>query len=94
MPRLVRRRPLFERIKTTLNPWDTFLWLSEEIELRDIGSKSLGTQLGLGLNLLFLLARANGAYTSGSGDDVFSDVDSGSWLAYLVSTGNNSSKSI
>ncbi|PSS02103.1 hypothetical protein BD289DRAFT_269961 [Coniella lustricola] len=83
MPRLVRRRPLLERITAALNPWDTFLWLSEEIETRDIGSKSLGTQLGLGLNALFLLARANGAYTAGTGDDVFSDIDSGSWLAYL-----------
>lgn len=86
MPRLVRRRPLSERIKSALNPWDFFLWLSEEIETRDIGSKSLGTQLGVGLNFVFLLARANGAYSTSSYDDVFSDVNGSGWLSYLVST--------
>lgn len=86
MPRLVRRRPLSERIKSALNPWDFFLWLSEEIETRDIGSKSLGTQLGLALNFVFLLARANGAYSTSSYDDVFSDVNGSGWLAYLAWT--------
>lgn len=87
MPRLVRRRPLSERIASALNPWDFFLWLSEEIETRDIGSKSLGTQLGLALNFVFLLARANAGYTTGSADDVFGDVDGSGWLGYIVSTG-------
>lgn len=91
MPRLVRRRPLSERIKTALNPWDFFLWLSEEIETRDIGSKSLGTQLGLGLNFVFLVARANGAYTTGSSyDDVFSDFEGSGWLGYIVSVATSS----
>lgn len=85
MPRLIRRRPLSERIKSALNPWDFFLWLSEEIETRDLGSKSLGTQVGLALNFVFLLARANGVYSTGSYDDVFSDVDGAGWFAYLVS---------
>lgn len=87
MPRIVRRRPLSERIASALNPWDFFLWLSEEIETRDIGSKSLGTQLGLVLNFVFLLARANAAYSIGSSDDIFSDVDSSGWLGYIVSRG-------
>lgn len=85
MPRLIRRRPLFERIKSALDPFDFFLWLSEEIETRDIGSKSLGTQLGLALNFAFLLARANGVYSTGSVDDVFSDVEGSGWFAYFVS---------
>lgn len=85
MPRLIRRRPLSERIASALNPWDFFLWLSEEIETRDIGSKSLGTQLGIALNFAFLLARANAAYTTGSADDIFSDVSSSGWLGYIVS---------
>lgn len=85
MPRLIRRRPLKERILAALNPWDFFLWLSEEIETRDLGSKSLGTQLGVGLNFLFLLARANGAYSSRKHDDVFGDADGSGWLAYVVS---------
>ncbi|KAJ4389787.1 hypothetical protein N0V93_007259 [Gnomoniopsis smithogilvyi] len=84
MPRLVRRRPFMERITSALNPWDFFLWVSEEIETRDIGSKSLGTQLGLALNFIFLLARANGAYSTGSADDVFNDNDGVSWLAYFA----------
>lgn len=74
-----------ERITSALNPWDFFLWISEEIETRDLGSKSLGTQLGLALNFIFLLARANGAYSTGSADDVFSDYDGVSWVAYFVS---------
>lgn len=86
MPRLVRRRPLSERIASALNPWDFFLWLSEEIETRDIGSKSLGTQLGLGLNFVFLLARANAAYTVSSTDDIFSDVEGSGWLGHIVSS--------
>lgn len=81
----MRRRPLPERIKSALNPWDFFLWLSEEIETRDLGSKSLGTQVGLALNFVFLLARANGANSTGSYDDVFSEVDGSGWLAYFVS---------
>lgn len=84
MPRLVRRRPLMERITSALNPWDFFLWVSEEIETRDIGSKALGTQLGIGLNSIFLLARANGVYSTGSADDVFGDAEGAGWLAYLV----------
>lgn len=88
MPRLIRRRPLSERIKSALNPWDFFLWLSEEIETRDIGSKSLGTQLGLALSFVFLLARANGAYSTGSSNDVFGDTEGSGWFAYFVSTKN------
>lgn len=86
MPRLIRRRPLMERIKSALNPWDFFLWVSEEIETRDIGSnKALGTQLGLALNFVFLVARANGVYSTGSADDVFGDVEGAGWFAYFVS---------
>lgn len=85
MPRLIRRRPLKERITSALNPWDFFLWVSEEIETRDIGSKTLGTQLGLALNFVFLVARANGVYSTGIADDVFGDSEGAGWFAYLVS---------
>lgn len=88
-PRLVRRRPLKERIKAYLDPWDYLLWLSEEIETRNFGSKSLGTQVGLALNVAFILARVYGSSsTGGDSDDIFSDSNStGStgWLAYFVS---------
>lgn len=81
--RIVRRAPLSERIWAALNPLDFLLWLSEEIETRDLDSKSTGIQLGLGLNFAFLLLRAN-ARPSNSADDVFSDTTGSGWLAYLV----------
>lgn len=88
--RLVRRRPLIERLKTFFDPWDFLLWLSEEIETRNFGSKSLGTQLGLALNFVFILARSYGSSsTGGDNDDIFSDSESAGtsgWLAYLVSS--------
>ncbi|KAI0965218.1 hypothetical protein F4678DRAFT_340293 [Xylaria arbuscula] len=84
MPRLVRRRPLMERVKAMLNPMDFLLWLSEEIETHDWSSKTVGTQLGLAMNFAFLIARAN----SGGArvvDPVFEDGSSSSgWIAYLV----------
>ncbi|KAI0390683.1 hypothetical protein F5Y17DRAFT_468734 [Xylariaceae sp. FL0594] len=84
MPRLVRKRPLLERIKAWLNPMDFLLWLSEEIETRDWDSKALGTQMGLAMNFAFLLARANsgGARVA---DPVFDDGGSASgWIAFVV----------
>lgn len=88
--RLVRRRPLMERLKTFFDPWDYLLWLSEEIETRNFGSKTLGTQLGLALNFAFILARVYGSSSAGGdSDDIFSDSDSSGstgWLAYFVSS--------
>ncbi|CAI4216950.1 unnamed protein product [Parascedosporium putredinis] len=57
--RLVRRRPLKERIMAMLNPMDFLLWVSEEIETREWDSKGTGTRVGLFMSLAFLLARAN-----------------------------------
>lgn len=82
MPRLVRRTPLLERIKSMLNPMDFLLWLSEELETRDWDSTTAGTQLGLVMNFVFLIARANSA--SSSSDDVFSDDAGTGWLAFFV----------
>ncbi|PTB70940.1 hypothetical protein BBK36DRAFT_1137585 [Trichoderma citrinoviride] len=88
MPRLVRRRSLWERITSMLNPMDFLLWLSEELETRDWDSKLAGTQLGLGMNLAFLLARANsGSSSEWSDSDIFSDeTNSGllSWLTFPI----------
>lgn len=84
MPRLVRRRPLLERITSMLNPMDFLLWLSEEIETRDWDSGLVGTQLGLGLNFLFLIVRANSGSKPAS-DDIFGDESSSSWPSILVS---------
>lgn len=86
MPRLVRRRPLWERITSMLNPMDFLLWLSEELETRDWDSKLVGTQLGLGMNLVFLLARANsGSSSAWSDSDIFGDDGKPGLLSYVVS---------
>ena len=86
MPRLVRRKPLVERIKDYLNPGDFLLWLSEEIETRDWDSKQFATPFALGLHVVFLVSRANSGNTGGSGgDDVFGDNYSGTgWFNYIV----------
>ncbi|KHN96037.1 uncharacterized protein MAM_06142 [Metarhizium album ARSEF 1941] len=83
MPRLVRRRPLWDRMTSMLNPMDFLLWLSEEIETRDWDSGLVGTQLGLGLNFLFLLARANSGSKQAS-DEIFGDESPSRWLSVLV----------
>jgi hypothetical protein len=86
MPRLIRRKPLVERIKDYLNPGDFLLWLSEEIETRDWDSKQFATPFALGLHVIFLVSRANSG-TSGrsGGDDVFGDDYSGTgWFSYIV----------
>lgn len=84
MPRLVRRQPLSERIMAAMNPMDFLLWLSEELETRDWDSATAGTQMGLAMNFLFLLARAN-LSSSTKSDDVFSDETSSGWLTFFVS---------
>ncbi|KAL5595536.1 hypothetical protein FOVSG1_009225 [Fusarium oxysporum f. sp. vasinfectum] len=83
MPRLVRRQPLRERIMAAINPMDFLLWLSEELETRDWDSASVGTQMGLAMNFVFLLARANSGSSTPS-DDIFSDETSSGWLSFLV----------
>lgn len=87
-PRLVRRRPLWERIKARFDPWDYVLWLSEEFETRNFGSKSLGNQVGVACNFVFILARVYGSYSAGSNDDdIFSDSESSTssgWLAWFA----------
>lgn len=89
-PRLVRRRTLAERIQTYFNPWDFLLWLSEELESNDWDQwqKAWATPIGLTLNILFLVARANsGPSVRSEEDDVFGDVEGYSgWLAWFVGT--------
>jgi hypothetical protein len=85
MPRLVRRQPLRERVMAAINPMDFLLWLSEELETRDWDSASVGTQMGLAMNFVFLLARANSGSSTPS-DDIFSDESSSGWLSFLVNS--------
>ncbi|KAF3020540.1 hypothetical protein E8E14_005889 [Neopestalotiopsis sp. 37M] len=85
MPRIVRRKPLSERISAWLNPMDFLLWLSEEIETRDWNSKSIGLQIGVALNLIFGIARANSARKT-TVDDVFGDDNDSGFFTFLVGT--------
>ena len=86
MPRLIRRRPLAERVKSYLNPADFLLWLSEELDSSDWDQwqKDWATPIGVGLNLIFLIARANSANSARRADDVFSDDEGYSWWSWLV----------
>lgn len=89
MPRLIRRRPLIERIQGYLNPADLLLWLSEELESQgwDQLEKEWAIPIGFILNLIFLVARANSRGAPASYDDVFGDSrgETG-WFSWLVST--------
>lgn len=85
MPRLVRRKPIWERVTSIFNPLDFLLWLSEELETREWDSKAVGTQAGLAMNFIFLLARANSG-SSAADDGVFGEDETVSaWMTYLVS---------
>jgi len=87
MPRLVRRRPLGERIQAYLNPLDFVLWLSEELDSGDWDQwqKYWATPIGLGLNFVFLVARANSGPSTQRGDDIFGEAEGYTgWLAWLV----------
>ncbi|KAL2443590.1 hypothetical protein ABEF95_007390 [Exophiala dermatitidis] len=86
MPKYVRRQPLSERIKAYLNPYDFLLWLSEEIESNgwDQLEKEWATPIGIALNLVFLVARANSKASTKGYDDVFGDVPKIAWTAWLA----------
>lgn len=90
MPRLVRRQPLVERIKSYLNPLDFLLYLSEELDSGDWDQweKDWAIPLGIGLNLIFLIARANSRGNENQiQDDVFGEVSQRSWLGWFVCHG-------
>jgi hypothetical protein len=77
-----------ERIKSCLNPLDFLLSLSEEFDSRDWDqwAKDWAVPLGVGLNLIFLIARANiRGNSSRFQDDVFGDDVGTSWLSWFVS---------
>lgn len=87
MPPLIRRRPLSERIKAYLNPLDFLLWLSEELDSSawEQWEKEWSIPLGIGLNVVFLIARANSRTSNGRiEDDVFGDVVEASFFSWFV----------
>lgn len=89
--RLVRRESLMTRLQNYLNPLDFLLWASEELNSNDLEEtyKQWSIPVGILLNLIFMLARANsiGGDTS-AGDDVFGDYHErrgSGWLIWFVS---------
>lgn len=95
MPRLVRRAPLAERIKAYLDPWDWLMWASEELNSNDWEdfAKSYATPMGIGMNIVYMIAKANAGGSSTVSDDVFSDRQSSrssGWLKWFVCVPPNS----
>ncbi|KAL9100296.1 MAG: hypothetical protein Q9163_004314 [Psora crenata] len=90
VPRLIRRRPLHERVKAYLDPVDFLLWLSEELHSSDWDrwGKKWANSIGIISNVVFLIARANTGYsTSRIADDVFGDeVAYTSWASLFESS--------
>lgn len=90
MPRLVRRQPLSERIKSFLDPYDFLLWLAEELHdsTWDDALRDWTLPIGAASNLIFVIARANsGGPASSRRNDVFGDMDgrgSSGWFSWLV----------
>jgi hypothetical protein len=72
--KVVRRAPLAQRVQSWFNISDLSLWLLEELNSRDWEEfdKRWSTPLGLTLNIIFIILRANSTPTS-NGDDIFED---------------------
>lgn len=87
MPAYVRKQPLVERIKAWFDIYDVLLWLSEEIESHgwDQVEKAYAVPIGVGINLSFLIARANVGNKSRNYDDVFGETSSTGWGTAMVS---------
>jgi hypothetical protein len=90
MPRLVRRAPLSERISAYLNPWDFLLWLSEELNTNDWEEfeRAYATPIGIGMNVVFMIAKANAKPASTAKVKVFEDDAKNNgpgWLRWFVS---------
>jgi hypothetical protein len=86
MPRFVRRQPLSERLGAYLNPYDWMLSTSEWLETSgwDQLEKEWAIPIGISLNFIFLVARANTGRKPLHYDDVFGDVPGVPWGSRLV----------
>jgi hypothetical protein len=72
--RVVRRTTLARRLKSSLDPHDFLLWISEELNSQDWEEfdRQWSTFIGISLNILFILARIN-SVPAVDGNDVFED---------------------
>lgn len=87
MPRLVRKAPLAERIKSYLDPSDWALWISEELSSSDWEefAASYALSIGFGANVAYIVAQANtGASNSYDNDGVFREASGPGWLSWIA----------
>lgn len=86
MPAYVRKQSLLERLKSQYNIYDWLLWLSEEIESSgwEQLEKEWANIIGIVLNFVFMIARANINTKPKQYDDVFSEGSSSGWAAAIV----------
>lgn len=86
--RLIRRKPLTQRIIAYLSPLDFFLWLSAELDSSDWDQCQARwvVSIGITFNFVFLIARANnGLGTLKRQDDVFKESKGHiGWLKFCV----------
>ncbi|PVH93621.1 hypothetical protein DM02DRAFT_619159 [Periconia macrospinosa] len=86
MPRLVRQRPLGERIKSWIDPEDWHIWISDKLDSEDWEdfAKEHSRILGFAMNLVFIIAQANASRSSESDDDVLLGGNGGpGWFAWF-----------
>ena len=86
--RLVRRRPLSERVQEYLDPGDWFLWLSEQLESEWVEQlQDFSTAIGVAVNILFIIAKANVESRKNDGDVFGDDGDlfRSGWFSWFVS---------
>ena len=93
MPRLVRRRPLLQRLQDHLDPYDLLLQLAETLndDSYDELLQTWSVPLGAGCNVLFIIAKLAGRPSIPRGDDVFGDWEGrkgAGWFAWMVCTDN------
>ena len=86
MPPYVRRQPLLDRVQSLLNPYDFWLWLSEELETSgwERVDNKWAIIIGITLNLILLFAQANSKARSRYYEDVFGEASGPSWTVWLV----------
>lgn len=87
MPPIIRRQSRIQKLKANLNPYDFWLWLSEELESSgwDQVEKEWSISIGVAFNLLFLACRLSVGASHDNDDLVFGDDGGyGSWGSGLV----------
>jgi hypothetical protein len=91
MPRLVRKKPLLQRIRDRLDPWDLWDELTTSLDIDSYAEAAEGWAVPIGFccNICFMFAKLGsrpGLGRSGN-DDVFGDVEGKrgpGWFGWIV----------